>query len=186
MHWPNRKEVELLQPALHVELEKGRPTVSDLMTENVVSVYPEDKLMKAHERMFRRGFSALPVVDKNNHLVGILTDYDLVMTGSSLHLPTFQKLLSGLKFLDATRASLKKEIRALNNITVRDVMNKDPVVVSRDATIAELAVGFRDNRVVLIPVVDANGIIEGVVTRYDILKLFDKLVPLKEDEKAQT
>jgi CBS domain-containing protein len=60
------------------------------MTKSVVSVYPEEKLMKAHERMFRHGFNALPVVDKDNHLVGILADYDLVMAGSSLHLPTFQ------------------------------------------------------------------------------------------------
>lgn len=53
-------------------------SVSDLMTRNPVTVHTYDPLDVAVERIIRHGFGALPVLDKGNHLVGILSKADLV------------------------------------------------------------------------------------------------------------
>ena len=53
-------------------------SVSDLMTRNPITVHTYDDLATACEKINRHGFGALPVLDKGNHLVGILSKADLV------------------------------------------------------------------------------------------------------------
>ena len=53
-------------------------SVSDLMTRNPIVVHTYDDLATACARINRHGFGALPVLDKGNHLVGILSKADLV------------------------------------------------------------------------------------------------------------
>lgn len=53
-------------------------SVSDLMSHRPVSVHTYDDLSKACELINQHGFGALPVLDKGNHLVGIVSKADLV------------------------------------------------------------------------------------------------------------
>jgi acetoin utilization protein AcuB len=53
-------------------------TVSDLMTRNPITVHTYDHLRTACELINQHGFGALPVLDKGDHLVGILSKADLV------------------------------------------------------------------------------------------------------------
>ena len=73
------------------------PTVQSIMTRDVVSVKPDTPLQEAAEVLARHGFNGMPVVDEENKLVGIITEYDLVAKGSAIHLPTFQLILQNIK-----------------------------------------------------------------------------------------
>ncbi len=53
-------------------------SVSDLMSRHPVSVHTYDDLARACELINQHGFGALPVLDKGNHLVGIISKADLV------------------------------------------------------------------------------------------------------------
>ena len=53
-------------------------TVLDLMSRNPIRVHTYDELVVACNLLVRHGFGALPVLDKGNHLVGILSKADLV------------------------------------------------------------------------------------------------------------
>lgn len=53
-------------------------SVSDLMTHKPITVHTYDELSVACERINNHGFGALPVLDKGNHLVGIISKADLV------------------------------------------------------------------------------------------------------------
>jgi acetoin utilization protein AcuB len=53
-------------------------SVSDLMSRNPIAVHTYDDLARACELINRHGFGALPVLDKGNHLVGIVSKADLV------------------------------------------------------------------------------------------------------------
>jgi len=53
-------------------------SVSDLMSHHPVSVHTYDDLSRACELINQHGFGALPVLDKGNHLVGIISKADLV------------------------------------------------------------------------------------------------------------
>ena len=143
------------------------------MVRDVVSVRPETPVTEAHDAISRGNFDGVPVVDAQNHLVGIVTEYDLIVKGSSLHLPTFQKILSELPVYRKDQGAFSKEVEELQNLRVQDVMNTDPLTLTPDANFEEVVAAFRDHhRVNPIPVVDKNNMVVGVVSRYDVVKLF--------------
>ena len=152
-------------------MEISSPTVQDIMTRDVVSVHPDASILEAHELIAKHNFDGVPVVDGERHLVGILTEYDLLVKGSSLHLPTFQKVLAELRVYRRDRSQLQAEIDELKRLTVRDVMNPEPLTLPDSATFEEVVQAFRDHhRVNPIPVVDRDHKVVGVVSRYDVLK----------------
>jgi acetoin utilization protein AcuB len=53
-------------------------SVGDLMSHNPMTVHTYDDIAKACDLVIQHGFGALPVLDKGNHLVGILSKADLV------------------------------------------------------------------------------------------------------------
>lgn len=58
--------------------------VSDLMSRTPIVVHTYDDLGTACALINRHGFGALPVMDKGNHLVGIISKADLVRALSAL------------------------------------------------------------------------------------------------------
>lgn len=53
-------------------------SVSDLMTRHPSTIHTYDNLLCAAELILQQGFGALPVLDKGQHLVGILCKGDLI------------------------------------------------------------------------------------------------------------
>ncbi|MBN2022140.1 MAG: CBS domain-containing protein [Pirellulales bacterium] len=53
-------------------------TAKDIMTRDVATVDPDDTIEVAIELMSRHGVSGLPVVDMSGHVVGIITEFDLL------------------------------------------------------------------------------------------------------------
>ena len=88
-------------------------TVSSMMTKKVISVHPETPLIEATNILLKDNFSGLPVVDNENHLVGIVTEYDLVIKGSSVHLPTLIKLLSQFDLYKKDQGLIKEDLKKI-------------------------------------------------------------------------
>ena len=59
-------------------------SVGDLMSRHPISVHTYDNLEKACALINEHGFGALPVLDKGNHLVGIISKADLIRAFSRL------------------------------------------------------------------------------------------------------
>lgn len=147
------------------------PSVQSIMSQDVVSVRPETPLQEAAELLARHGFDGMPVVDEENKLVGIITEYDLISKGSAIHLPTFQKIIENLGIYHKDKTSFKNDFAELASLQVKDVMNKDPLTLAEDATYEEAVAAFRDHhRVNPIPVIDQYRKVVGVVSRFDVLK----------------
>ena len=154
-------------------MEQKIITVRDIMTEKCISVHPDTGLLEAARLLFENKFDGLPVVDSQNVLVGILTEYDLISKGSLVHLPTLQFLLSNLPAFKKDRSQFEKEIHEVSSLTVQDVMNTDPLTLPESATFNDTVAAFRDHhRVNPIPVIDDSHTVVGVVSRFDILKPF--------------
>lgn len=143
------------------------------MTAGVVTVTPDMPLLHAAKILSDHDFTGLPVVDANGVLAGILTEYDLIAKGSAVHLPTLQKLLQSVPVKsDGTQDGIAK----IASLAVRDVMNPDPMFFEKTASIDEVVTLFRNHhRVNPVPVVNGNKKVVGVVSRSDILRLFDKV-----------
>lgn len=145
--------------------------ITDIMTKEVVSVDPEMPLFEAAKILSEHNFDGVPVVDQENKLLGILTEYDLISQSSSIHLPTLQKVLQDMSVLGKDKAHFKKEFQDVIALKVKDAMNREPLTLKDGAGYEEVVTAFREHhRVNPIPVINNDGKVVGVVSRYDVLK----------------
>lgn len=123
--------------------------------------------------MLEGGFGGLPVVNKDSVVVGILTDYDLTIKGSALHLPTFLKLLKEFEIYKKDSSLIKDDLEKILKMSVADAMNEEPLVLQEGASIEEAVKTFGEHhRVNPIPIVDKDNKLVGILSRRDIIKLF--------------
>lgn len=149
----------------------------DIMTKSVVTVSPETPITEASRFLVENEFNGLPVVDANRRVVGIITEYDLLSKGTAIHLPTFMKLFGDYPASQGDEFHLKGKFSDILKITVGEVMNADPLTLPEDATIVEVVEAFsRHHRVNPIPIVNAAGAISGIVSRFDVIKFYAKML----------
>ena len=146
-------------------------TIRDVMTRDAVLVKVDTPLVEAARIIAEYNFDGVPVVNEEGKLVGILTEYDLISKSSAVHLPTFQILLQNLRVLRGDKSQFQKEVEEIMSLTVKDVMNNDPLTLPETASYEEVVTAFAEHhRVNPIPVIDADKKVVGVVSRFDVLK----------------
>jgi CBS-domain-containing membrane protein len=114
----------------------------DIMTTNVVTTKKDMVLTDVIALLLRWHISAMPVVDDDNNMIGIVSEIDLV------------------------NITLDGNAR---DTTVEEVMVTDIVSFGPDAELAELVQSFSKNHLRRVPIVD-NGKVVGIVSRRDILR----------------
>ena len=129
-------------------------TVSDVMVTDLITVSPEADLKSAVDHMNAAHIRHLPVV-KSGRLVGIVSDRDIRLFGMSM--------------AGDEDGDLRFSIGA--GVTVREVMQDDPVLVEGDTDIREALDLMIEDRVGAIPVVDEDEYLLGIVSYVDMLKL---------------
>lgn len=128
--------------------------VKDWMTREVVTVAPDATLPQAHRLMTSHGIRRLPVL-KNGRLVGIVTRGDV----------------RGAEPSGATSLSIWEINYILAELEIQDIMTPDPLTVSQDATIRQVAQLMLDNKISGLPVVDDQGRVVGIITESDIFRM---------------
>jgi CBS-domain-containing membrane protein len=138
--------------------------VADVMTRDVTSVKAGANLPDVVRDLLRRMLRAVPVVDDNNRVVGIMTNGDIVRRGNlAVRLDLLQTLPAGEQedILAALTAS---------NLTSADVMTQDVVTVSQDAHVRDAAKLMMHHHLKRLPAVDSEGRLTGIVSRVDLLR----------------
>ena len=147
--------------------------VSDLMTRNTVSVSPEMPIMEAVQILSRYKLDGAPVINSDRVVVGILTEYDLLTKGTSIHLPTLLKLFNEFDLYKKDKSSIREELTGILSMRVQDVMNPKPFVMKQSASIEEATKTFTEHhRINPIIVIDDLGKLVGVLSRYDVIRLY--------------
>jgi CBS domain-containing protein len=137
---------------------------ADLMTKNVVTVLPETTLADAARIMLAQRVSGLPVLDAEGHLVGVVTEGDLLRRaelGSEGEQPSWLKT-----FLVPSR--LAEDYVHTHGRHVVEVMTENPIHVAPGTEIAEVAQLMHKKRIKRLPVVE-NGALVGVISRSNLL-----------------
>ena len=143
------------------------------MNKEPVAVKPDDLVTFAAGLIFEKNYSGLPVVDEQNQVVGIVTEYDLVSRGEALHLPTLINLLSNLDVYRKDNSLISDDLKRLLILKVKDIMNPEPLTVNQDAPIQIAAEQFAGHhRVNPIIVVDQDRKLAGVLSRFDLVRFF--------------
>jgi CBS domain-containing protein len=144
--------------------------VRDVMTADVATLRPEQAVPEAADVLAQMNIGAMPVVDADGRLVGVLRDDDLIVSEARVHVPTFINFLGlGVPF-PGEMHHLEKELKKIAGATVGDVMDSDPPTISADASISDLATLMHDKSVTHVPVVDADRKVVGIVARGDVVR----------------
>jgi CBS domain-containing protein len=155
--------------------------ISSIMTKEVVSVSPNEKLLDVAEKLHQRGFNGLPVVD-NGKIIGMITESDLLSRGStSLHIPSIIKFLHELDFEKYSGKFKSADFQTIVDANAADVMNTEFVSIGPDAEIMELLNIFQEKHVNPIPVVDEERKLVGIVSLSDIIKFISRFREVELD-----
>ena len=129
--------------------------VRDWMSRDVITVTPETPLPDADRLMVSHVIRRLPVVDNKGRLVGIVT-YGDIRSARPSHV---------------TSLSIWELNYLVNRLKVAEIMKRQPITISQEATIGEAAQLMLKNMISGLPVLDNQGNLVGIITESDIFRL---------------
>ncbi len=132
----------------------------DIMTKNVITVKENTPVREVIRILLENRISGVPVVDKENNLIGIISEADLIYKEKSL-LPITSYHENHKKFMNAYRKSLAK--------TAGEIMTKDVITVSEETTVEEIATLMLEKWIKRVPVVKDRKVV-GIISRPDIMR----------------
>jgi CBS domain-containing protein len=145
-------------------------TAGEIMARDVPSVHPGDDARTAIDLLSKSDLGAVPVVDDDDKLVGIVSESDLVLSEeeSDLHLPHYLNIMGGIVFVGSMKGFEERLEKAFAT-EVSELMTADPIVAHDYESADRVAKKIADKHHNHLPVVDADGYLAGMVTRADAL-----------------
>jgi CBS domain-containing protein len=135
----------------------------DIMTDVVQTLQVGDTLARARNQIERGGIHHLPVVDAEEHVIGLITYHRI--------------LEAWISHGDPDRESLAQ---VASDIPVDMLMEKDVLTVDADATAAEAARIIDSNRFGCLPVTHDERLV-GIITAADLVHLAVRYLEQERD-----
>ncbi|MFP3991834.1 CBS domain-containing protein [Streptomyces sp. E11-3] len=144
--------------------------VSDVMTQTVVAVGRDAPFKEIVRTMEQWKVSAMPVLEGEGRVIGVVSEADL---------------LPKVEFRDSDQSLYEQrerlsDVAKAGAVTAEEVMSTPALTVHAGATLAQAARIMAVRHVKRLPVVDDEGMLQGVVSRADLLKVF-----LRSDEDIE-
>ena len=137
---------------------------SDIMTAKVVTVSVDTDVEVIARLLLERRISAVPVVDSNDHILGIVSEGDLMRrpeTETERHRSWWLRLLADKE--DRAGEYVRSHGRRADQVMTRDV-----VTVTEDSNVGEIAELLEQRRIKRVPVV-RDGKLVGIISRANLL-----------------
>ncbi len=137
----------------------------DIMTRDVCTITPTTQIGQIATLLLSRRISAAPVVDGEGHVLGIVSEGDLMRrseSGTERHRSWWLQLV-------ADPDTLAREYVKSHATQAKDIMTRHVVSVSPGATLADIADILESRAIKRVPVVD-NGRLVGIISRADLLR----------------
>ena len=145
-------------------------TAAEIMSADVPSVTPDDEARTAIDLLAKSDMGAIPVLDEDRKVVGVVSESDLILADeeSDLHLPHYLEIMGGVVFIGSMKGFEKRLEKAFAT-SVSELMTADPITVHTYEAADRVAKKIADHHHNRLPVVDEDGRLAGMVTRADAL-----------------
>ena len=138
--------------------------VRDVMSTDVVVAPPEAALKDVVGLLTARGVSGLPVVDDSGHVLGVVSQADILARTASR---SGSGVIAGM-LLEGETSDPRVTAR-----TAAEAMSSPAQVIDEECSITEAAAQMLDHGIKRLPVVRAGKLV-GIVTRSDLLQAFTR------------
>jgi len=137
----------------------------DIMIKKVVTISKDATLAELAKLLIKNKISGVPVVDKKEELVGIVTEADLIIKESNLPFP----LSFSFAFLKSYE-SYTKSTKEYLETRVEEVMSANVKTVREDMPTSKVVNIMINNNINRLPILNNDGKLTGIITRADIIK----------------
>jgi len=137
----------------------------DVMVRDVVAIDPDASVAEAAKLMTENDVSALPVVDPDGRLVGIISEADLMRreeVGTAVHHPWWVEAVT-------PAATLATEFTKSHGKRVAELMSTNLITATEDTPLADIAAILERNRIKRVPIV-RDGELVGIVSRSNLVQ----------------
>lgn len=141
----------------------------DIMTKKVITISKDATLAELAKLLIKNKISGVPIVDKREELVGIVTEADLIIKESNLPFP----LSFSFAFLESYE-SYTKSTKEYLETRVEEVMSTNVKTAREDMPISKVVNIMINNNINRLPVLNNDGKLTGIITRADIIKTIIK------------
>jgi CBS domain-containing protein len=138
-------------------------TVKDIMTTRVIWVKKDATFRELAAALREYRVSAFPVVDDDRKVIGVVSEADMLTKEALIDEPG---LVGGILH--------RRDQAKARGVTAGDLMTTAVVAVRPDDTVEHAARLMYDRGVKRLPVTDENGRLVGIVSRADVLSVFDR------------
>jgi CBS-domain-containing membrane protein len=139
----------------------------DVMTTPALAVTPDTDVQAVAELLLECRISAVPVVDEDGRVCGIVSEGDLINRADA---GTRHRRSWWLEMLRGSEEQARDFLRSRGR-RVKDVMTSDVVAAAEDTPLADIAALLEKHRIKRVPVL-RDGKIVGIVSRADLLQGF--------------
>lgn len=140
---------------------------SDFMTDKVITASPDDTILSVVEKMLEHRISAVPVVDREGRVVGIVSEGDL------MNRPETETSRSRSWWLDLFTGpdEQARHFLEMHGTRASDVMTQPVVTATEDDSPSEIARKLERHHIKRVPIVRDDKLV-GIVSRANLLRFF--------------
>ncbi len=140
----------------------------DFMEKYVFSVPPDITVHELIRLFVSHNVSAIPVTDEENHLVGIVSEGDLLYKKVRPHIPRHLDVLGGTLYY-CGYGRYEKSFKKILATKAADLMTTKTRCVTPETPMSTITSLMIDEHLKTVPVVDGDNHLVGMITRHDIL-----------------
>jgi CBS domain-containing protein len=139
--------------------------IKEVMVRDVVSIKPQENAYAAWEILTNMQISGLPVINEEGKLVGMFTEKEIL----AHMLPSYIEKVGKFIYKENPKSTRKKFLE-FKTMSVSQLMRREVVTTTEDATLCEVARIMLTQKARRMPVVDKSGTVVGMIARCDVLK----------------
>lgn len=143
---------------------------ADIMTRPVVTVSPETPVRTVADVLASHRFGSVPVIDAEAHLLGLVTEEDMVMRAVEIHLPRHITFLGSVIYLENPER-FREEAEKILALTASDIMDTRYPTARPDESVSTLATRMLEGDLRRVLVLDEQSRLQGIITRADIIRM---------------